>query len=146
MKTAYLKKSEVKNRWLLVDAENQILGRMATRVASLLRGKETPAFTPNVDTGDFVVVVNAEKVRLTGKKWSDKIYYHHSGYIGGIKEHTAARVREMHPTELIRHAVRGMLPRGPLGYHLLKKLKVYAGVDHPHQAQNPVRITIEGKP
>jgi large subunit ribosomal protein L13 len=143
MKTEYIKKSNVKRRWLLVDAENQTLGRMATRVASLLRGKESPAFTPNVDGGDFVVVINAEKVRLTGKKWSDKMYYHHSGYIGGIKERTAARVRATHPTDLVRHAVRGMLPRGPLGYHLLSKLKVYAGVDHPHQAQKPEKITIE---
>ena len=145
MKTEYIRKSNVKRRWLLVDAENQTLGRMATRVASLLRGKESPTFTPNVDTGDFVVVINAKKVRLTGKKWSDKMYYHHSGYVGGIKERTAARVRDTHPTDLVRHAVRGMLPRGPLGYHLLKKLKVYEGVDHPHQAQKPEKITIEVK-
>jgi large subunit ribosomal protein L13 len=142
MKTIHAKKSEVERRWLLIDAKDVVLGRMASHVAHILRGKHTPLFTPHVDTGDFVVVINAEQVKLTGKKWDDKMYYDHTGYPGGLKERSANAMRETHPTEIITRAVRGMLPKGPLGYEMLRKLKVYAGAEHPHQAQQPEQIEI----
>jgi large subunit ribosomal protein L13 len=118
---------------------------MASEVASLLRGKRNPNFTPHVDTGDFVVVVNAEKVKLTGKKWEKKMYYDHSGYLGGMNARNAEAMRKKRPTEIIRRAVKGMLPKGPLGYEMIRKLKIYAGPDHPHEAQQPEKIEIEGK-
>lgn len=145
MTTVHAKKGQVEHRWLLVDANGLVLGRMASEVASLLRGKRNPNFTPHVDTGDFVVVVNAEKVRLTGKKWQKKMYYNHSGYLGGLHEQTAEAMRAKRPTEIIRRAVKGMLPKGPLGYEMIRKLKIYAGPDHPHEAQQPEKIEIEGK-
>ena len=145
MTTVHAKKGQVTHRWLLVDAQGLVLGRMASEVASLLRGKRNPNFTPHVDTGDFVVVVNAEKVRLTGKKWQKKMYYNHSGYLGGLHEQTAEAMRAKRPTEIIRRAVKGMLPKGPLGYEMIRKLKIYAGPDHPHEAQQPEKIEIEGK-
>jgi large subunit ribosomal protein L13 len=111
---------------------------MATEIADILRGKNKPVYTPHVDTGDFVVVINAEKVRLTGKKWDQKVYYHHSGYIGGIKGHPAREVLEKKPEELVRHAVKGMLPKNRLGRRMITKLKVYRGSEHPHEAQVPV--------
>lgn len=142
MKTVHAKNSEVQRRWLLIDADNQVLGRMATKVADILRGKTKAIYTPHVDTGDFVVVINAEKVKLTGNKWRDKLYYDHTGYVGGLRERTATTMRERHPDEVIRRAVRGMLPRGPLGYAMFSKLKVYAGAEHPHTAQKPEKISL----
>jgi len=126
--------------WFVVDASDQSLGRLAAKVATVLRGKNNPAFTPHVDCGDFVVVVNAEKIRLTGDKLNKKIYYRHSGYVGGIREETAGELLARRPEELIRRAVSGMLPRNRLGRQLIEKLKVYAGPDHPHQAQQPQEL------
>jgi len=145
MKTEHAKKGQVERRWLLVDASDQVLGRVATQVATILRGKHTPRYTPHVDTGDFVVVINAEKIRLTGRKWDQKKYYSYSGWPGGLKERTAREMREKKPTEIIRHAVRGMLPKGPLGYAMIRKLKVYAGPEHPHAAQQPQPLQSGGK-
>ena len=139
MKTYFAKKEEpIEKKWVLIDAEGKILGRMATEIADILRGKNKPVFTPHVDTGDFVVVINADKVRLTGKKWDQKVYYHHSGYIGGIKAHPAREVLEKKPEELVRHAVKGMLPKNRLGRRMITKLKIYSGSEHPHEAQMPV--------
>jgi len=135
MKTFVAKENEVKKGWYLVDAENKILGRLATQIAMRLRGKHKPIFTPHADTGDFVVVINAEKVALTGKKWDKKIYYRHSGYIGGLKEISAKKLLEKKPEDVLRFAVRGMLPKNSLGRRQLKKLKIYTGTEHPHQAQ-----------
>jgi large subunit ribosomal protein L13 len=145
MKTIHAKSNEQQRRWLLVDAKDMVLGRMASELASILRGKRNPQFTKHVDTGDFVIVVNAEHVKLTGKKWEDKMYYDHSGYIGGLKERSAGTMRKTHPTDIIRRAVKGMLPKGPLGYKMITKLKIYAGADHPHEAQKPEKIEFEGK-
>ncbi len=129
--------SELKNDWYVVDAEGKTLGRLATKVATLLMGKHKPSFTPFLKTGDFVVVVNASKVHLTGKKEENKIYRRHSGYPGGLKEATARQVREKQPERLIESAVTGMLPKNKLGNQLASRLKVYPGADHPHQAQSP---------
>lgn len=137
MKTQVAKKEEVTRDWFLVDADNKVLGRIASEIAKVLRGKNKPVFTPSVDTGDFVIVLNAEKIALTGKKLSDKVYYSHSGYIGGIKSITAGKLLEKKPEDLLRIAVRGMLPKNKLGRHMLKKLKVYTGGEHPHKAQQP---------
>jgi large subunit ribosomal protein L13 len=136
------KKALADRRWLLVDADGAVLGRLATRVASLLRGKGKPSFTPYLDCGDFVVVVNAAKVRLSGKKDETKIYVRHSGFPGGIKRASAGRVRANHPERLITDAVTGMLPKNRLGRALATKLKVYAGAEHPHAAQNPQPLAI----
>jgi large subunit ribosomal protein L13 len=135
MKTFVAKEKEVKKNWYLVDAKNKILGRLATQIAMRLRGKHKPIFTPHADTGDFIVVINAEKVSLTGKKWDKKIYYRHSGYIGGLKEISAKKLLEKKPEDVLRFAVRGMLPKNSLGRRQLKKLKIYVGSEHPHQAQ-----------
>jgi large subunit ribosomal protein L13 len=137
MKTWNAKASEVERRWYLVDAEGKTLGRLATRIADTLRGKNKPQYTPHVDTGDFVVVVNAEKISVTGKKLDDKVYYRHSGYPGGIKQRTLREQLERRPTEVIRKAVKGMLPKNKLASAQLTKLKVYAGPEHPHAAQDP---------
>lgn len=137
MKTYVPRASEVKNDWHVVDAEGKTLGRLATQVATLLMGKHKPSFTPFLKTGDFVVVVNAAKVHLTGKKEDNKIYRRHSGYPGGLKESTAREVRKKQPERLIESAVTGMLPKNKLGNQLASRLKVYATADHPHQAQNP---------
>ncbi len=136
------KRSDNEGKWCVVDADGAVLGRLATAVASRLRGKHNPLYTPHADTGDWVVVVNADKVQLTGKKWSQKTYYRHSGYIGGIKAVTAKTLLEKRPEELIRSAVKGMLPKNRLGRQLFKKLKVYAGSDHPHAAQQPETLHI----
>ena len=131
--------------WYVVDADGQILGRLAAKVASLLRGKTKPTFTPNADTGDFVIVVNAEKVKLTGRKMTDKKYRRHTGYIGGLKETTPEKVLgTTHPERLVEWAVRGMLPKSRLGDRLFTKLKVYAGPDHPHKAQQPKPLAVNG--
>jgi len=143
MKTYQAKKEELKHQWYLVNAEGKVLGRLASELAKILRGKHKPTFTPHVDTGDFVVVVNAEKVGLTGKKLKDKIYYRHTGYPGGIKEVSAEKLLAKKPTELIRRAVKGMLPKNSLGRQMLRKLKVYAGPNHPHKAQNPVPLELK---
>jgi len=145
MKTLHAKKENVKRRWLLLDATGRPLGRLASRVASILRGKHTPNYTPHVDAGDFVVVINAGKVLLTGKKLDSMMVRDYSGYPGGLKERSARLVLKTKPEELIRRAVRGMLPRGPLGYAMIRKLKVYGGAEHPHVAQNPQPVELEGK-
>ena len=137
MKTQVAKKEEVTREWYLVDGENLVLGRVATRIANILRGKNKPLFTPSVDTGDFVIVVNAEKIALTGNKLADKMYYSHSGYPGGIKSISAGKLLEKKPEEIIRKAVKGMLPKNKLARHMLNKLKVYSGPEHPHKAQQP---------
>ncbi len=144
MKTTEFYTREKSNQgWYVVDAQDQVLGRLATRVASVLRGKHKPMYTPNADIGDFVIVINADKVRLTGKKMTDKSYYRHSGYIGGIKETTPGKVlASKHPQRIIEWAVRGMLPKSRLGDRLFTKLKVYAGPDHPHQAQLPRPLAV----
>lgn len=135
MKTYSLKGAEIDKRWHVVDAEGQTLGRLATQVASLLMGKHKPTYSPHLDMGDFVVVVNAEKVRVTGKKMEDKNYYRHTGYMGGLKVTNLATMLERHPGRVIETAVRGMLPRNRLSRHVYRHLKVYAGPDHPHAAQ-----------
>jgi len=137
------KRSDIDEKWWLVDADGEVLGRLATQIAARLRGKHNPMFTPHVDSGDSVVVVNAEKIVLTGRKWAQKKYYHHSGYIGGIKEITAKKLHEKQPEDLIRFAVKGMLPKNRLGRTLLKKLKIYVGGDHPHEAQKPEPLTLQ---
>jgi large subunit ribosomal protein L13 len=143
MKTWNAKPGEVERRWYLVDAEGKNLGRLATQVAETLRGKGKPQYTPHVDTGDFVVVVNAEKVTVTGKKLDDKIYYRHSGYPGGLRQRTLREQLDRRPTEVLRKAVRGMLPRNRLGRAQLRKLKIYTGADHPHAAQSPQPLNLE---
>jgi len=136
-KTLSAKPAEVEQAWYVVDAENQIVGRLASEVAALLRGKHKPYFTPHVDCGDYVIIVNADKVRFSGKKETDKLYYRYSGYPGGLQSRTAKEMRERRPEHLVRHAVKGMLPKGPLGRSMLRKLKVYAAPTHPHEAQQP---------
>ena len=137
MKTQFAKKGEIERRWYVVDAKDAILGRLATKIATYLRGKNKPVFTPNVDTGDFIIVINADKVRLTGRKLDNKIYYHHTGYIGGIKAQSAKSMIDKTPEKIIEKAVWGMLPKNTLGKQMLKKLKVYKGAEHPHKAQAP---------
>ncbi|MBU1743080.1 MAG: 50S ribosomal protein L13, partial [Proteobacteria bacterium] len=128
--------------WVLVDAEGQVLGRLATQVALRLRGKHKPTFAPHLDQGDFVVVINADKIKLTGRKWDQKMYHRHSGYIGGLRSIVAKKLLAKKPEELIRHAVRGMLPKNRLGRKLIGKLNVYAGPEHPHQAQRPQPLSL----
>ncbi|MCF6289873.1 MAG: 50S ribosomal protein L13 [Desulfobacterales bacterium] len=142
MKTHLTPVKEIVKNWYIVDAEDKVLGRLATEIATRLRGKHKPNYSPFMDVGDFIVVVNAEKIRLTGKKLTDKMYYRHSGYMGGLTEQTAKEVLEKKPEELIRAAVKGMLPKNTLGRAQLKKLKVYAGGEHPHEAQQPVALAI----
>lgn len=142
MKTVSMRAQDVQRSWLVVDAEGKTLGRLATEIARRLRGKHKPEYTPHVDTGDYVVVVNAAKVQVTGAKTTDKIYYHHTGYPGGIKGVSFEHLRDSHPERIIERAVKGMLPRGPLGRDMLRKLKVYAGNEHPHSAQQPEPLEI----
>jgi len=136
------KNSDNRGKWWVVDAEGAVLGRLASEVASRLRGKHNPLFTPHVDTGDWVIVINAEKVNLTGRKWDQKHYYRHSGYIGGLKSITARKLLEKRPEDLVRFAVKGMLPKNRLGRKLFKKLKVYPGGEHPHSAQQPEVLSV----
>jgi large subunit ribosomal protein L13 len=145
MKTYNAKPGEVARDWYVVDAEGKTLGRLATAIADTLRGKNKPQYTPHVDTGDFVVVVNAEKVAVTGKKLDEKIYYRHSGYPGGLKERTLRAQLERRPTEVLRKAVKGMLPRNRLARQQITKLKIYAGPEHPHDAQAPKPLPLEDK-
>ncbi|MDR1728490.1 MAG: 50S ribosomal protein L13 [Acidobacteriota bacterium] len=142
MKSFIPKEKDMQKRWHVIDAEGQVLGRLATKVATLLTGKDKPVYTPFLDTGDHVVVINAEKVKLTGKKLSDKMYRYHTGFPGGLKETTAADLLAKNPGKLIQEAVTGMLPKTKLGRAMRKKLKVYAGAEHPHQAQRPEPLAI----
>ncbi len=137
MKTFSAKAHEVKRDWYLIDANDKVLGRLAVEIARRLRGKHKAIYTPHVDTGDYIVVVNAERLRVTGKKATDKIYYRHSQFAGGIKSTSFAKLQSRFPTQVLEKAVKGMLPKGPLGYAMLKKLKVYSGPSHPHAAQQP---------
>lgn len=143
MKTYYAKPNEVEREWLLIDAKDQVLGRVAAKAAHILRGKHKPQYTPHVDTGDFVVIINADKIRVTGNKTEKKEYFRHSGYPGGLKSETFAEAMEKHPERVIEHAVKGMLPKNTLGRSMGKKLKVYAGSEHPHTAQQPREIKME---
>lgn len=141
--TRYAKAGEVERNWVLIDAEGATLGRLATKAAMILRGKNKPQYTPNADTGDFVVIVNADKVVLTGNKADQKRYWRYSGYLGGLKFESFREAMAKHPERVIEHAVKGMLPKNTLGRQMGKKLKVYAGPEHPHQAQNPRKIDLE---
>ena len=140
--TPWVKKEEVKREWYIVDAKDKILGRLASKLAYMLQGKHRPDYTPHVDQADFIVIINADKIRLTGKKWDQKIYWRHSGYLGGLKLQTARQLLEKHPERLIYLAVKRMLPRNRLRKRLLKKLKIYSGPNHPHLAQNPKPLEI----
>ena len=142
MKSFMAKAEEVQHGWVVVDAQNKVLGKMATQIAMRLRGKHRPEYTPHVDTGDFVVVVNVAKLRVTGRKAERKVYYRHSGYPGGIKQDTFAKLHAEKPERVLKKAVKGMLPKGPLGYAMLSKLKLYAGATHPHSAQQPKALEI----
>jgi large subunit ribosomal protein L13 len=142
MKTFSAKPHEVKHDWFVVDATDKVLGRLATEIARRLRGKHKAEYTPHVDTGDFIVVVNAEKLRVTGAKAGQKMYYRHSGYPGGIYEDTFTKLQQRAPARVLEKAVKGMLPKGPLGYAMIKKLKVYAGGNHPHAAQQPRALEV----
>ena len=143
MKDTYMqKKEDLVRNWYVIDAEGQNLGRVATKVAHVLRGKHKPTYTPHIDCGDFVIVVNASKVNLTGNKLDKKIYYNHSGYTGGLRERTARVMKEQYPVEMMERAVKGMLPKGRLGRQMYKKLFVYEGADHKHQAQKPTEVEI----
>ncbi|MDE2730760.1 MAG: 50S ribosomal protein L13 [Bacteroidota bacterium] len=136
-KTRSVKAAQIERAWFVIDADQAVVGRLASQIAAILRGKHRPYFTPHVDTGDYVIVVNAEKVRFTGNKEEDKLYYRYSGYPGGLKSRRASEMRQRRPEHIVRHAVRGMLPKGRLGRSMLSKLKVYAGTEHPHAAQQP---------
>ncbi len=142
MKTFSAKPHEVQREWYVVDANEQVLGRLASQIALRLRGKHKPEYTPHVDTGDFIVVVNAGKIRVTGNKGMDKIYYRHSTYPGGIRETSFDKMQQKHPGRALQIAVKGMLPKGPLGYAMIKKLKIYAAAEHPHTAQQPKALTV----
>jgi len=142
MKTYLAPIKEIERKWYVVDAKDKILGRLATEIAHRLRGKHKPTFSPFIDNGDFIIVTNADRIQLTGKKWDDKKYYRHTGYMGGIKDSTAKELLEKHPTDLITKAVKGMLPKNKIGRAQLKKLKVYAGAEHPHKAQQPAELTL----
>jgi len=142
MKTYSAKPGEVRNDWYVVDAQGKVLGRLAVQIASRLRGKHKPEYTPHVDTGDYIVVVNASKIRVTGRKAEDKKYYRHTGYPRGIREPDFAKLQAKHPDRVLQRAVKGMLPKGPLGYAMLKKLKIYAEAVHPHAAQQPKALQV----
>ena len=144
MKNSYMqKKEEVVRNWYVIDAEGVNLGRLATKVATMLRGKHKPTYTPNIDCGDYIIVVNASKINLTGNKLNDKMYYDHSGYTGGLRERTAKEMKENYPVEMIERAVKGMLPHNRLGRQMFKKLFVYAESEHPHMAQKPEKVEVK---
>lgn len=145
MKTYSAKPLEVERKWYLIDAEGEILGKLATKIANILRGKNKPEYTPHVDTGDFVIVINAEKIQVTGKKETGKIYYHHTGYPGGLKSASFSELMAKNPTLALEKAVKGMLPHNTLGDEQFQKLKIYAGSEHPHTAQQPVALKKEAK-
>jgi len=140
--TTMARKETVTRKWYVVDADGVVLGRLAAKVATVLRGKDKPTYTPSVDTGDFVIVVNAEKVRLTGNKETQKVYYRHSGYPGGLRETPYLAMKRLHPERIVEEAVRGMLPKTPLGRQMFMKLKVYGGAEHPHAAQSPEPLEV----
>jgi large subunit ribosomal protein L13 len=142
MKTYITPPGDIERKWYVIDAKDKVLGRLATEIASRLRGKHKPTFSPFMDNGDFIIVTNAAYVQLTGAKWDDKKYYHHTGYMGGLKETSARELLTKHPTDLVFNAVKGMLPKNKLGRAQLKKLKVYAQADHPHAAQLPEELVI----
>lgn len=142
MKTYMANPSAIERKWYVIDAEGCTLGRLSAEVASILRGKKKPVYTPHEDTGDYVIIVNAEKIKVTGKKLDQKIYYHHSDYVGGMKETTLREMLDKHPERVIELAVKGMLPKGPLGRQMIKKLFVYAGPEHKHQAQKPEALSL----
>lgn len=142
MKTYSAKPQDIRRQWHLIDAEGKTLGRLSTEIARRLRGKHKPEFTPHIDTGDYIVVINAEKVHVTGKKLSDKMYHHHTGYIGNLKSESLEQLLARKPEKVIQTAVKGMMPRGPLGRAMLRKLKVYAGAEHPHTAQQPQALEL----
>ena len=142
--TKYAKPGEVARKWVLIDADGAILGRLATQIATILRGKNKPQYTPHTDTGDYVIVINADKVQLTGNKAAKKSYWRYSGWLGGLKTESFEEAMAKHPERVIEHAVKGMLPKTTLGRQQFGKLKVYAGPEHPHAAQNPVKIELEG--
>jgi len=142
MKTFTATPSTIKREWCVVDAADKTLGRLATELASRLRGKHKPEFTPNMDTGDYMVVVNAEKIKVTGKKLEDKMYHHHTGYVGNLKSINLGKLLAQHPERVLQSAVKGMLPKGPLGRAMFRKLHVYAGPDHPHEAQQPTQLEL----
>lgn len=142
MRTKIARKQDIERKWYLIDAEGQILGRLSSRIAKILMGKNKPIWSPNIDTGDFVVVINASKIKVTGRKLDDKVYYKHSGYLGGLKEESLRSLLKRKPETVIKLAVRGMLPKTKLGNRMIKKLKVYKEDKHPHQAQNPERIEV----
>lgn len=143
MKTFSARKEDIEQKWFVVDAEDKIVGRLASGIAIVLRGKNKPIFTPHVDTGDNIVVLNADKVRFTGRKWEQKKYYRHSTYPGGLKETVAGKMIKQKPEEVLRHAVWGMIPHNRLGRQIMKKLRIYAGSEHPHEAQKPEILEIE---
>ena len=145
MKTFSAKSHEVKSDWYIIDATDKVLGRLAAEIAHRLRGKHKAEYTPHVDTGDYIVVTNVEKIRVTGRKQQDKMYYHHSGFPGGIKSINFAKLQLENPTRILERAVKGMLPKNPLGRAMYRKLKVYAGNEHPHVAQQPKSLDLEGK-
>jgi large subunit ribosomal protein L13 len=142
MKTYTAKAGEIRQDWYVVDAAGKVLGRLAAEIARRLRGKHKPEFTPHMDTGDYIVVVNADKLRVTGRKAESKIYYRHSGYPGGLYSTSFAKLHARHPDRVLKLAVKGMLPKGPLGYAMLRKMKIYSGVSHPHAAQQPKNLEI----
>jgi|SRR5690625_395302 len=145
MRTTFMANDQnVERKWLVVDAEDETLGRLASEVATLLRGKHKPTFTPHVDTGDYVIIVNAEKIKLTGNKLNDKMYYSHSGYTGNLKSKTAGEMIEKNPEKMLELTIKGMLPKGPLGRKMAKKLHVYRGAEHNHQAQKPEVYELKG--
>jgi large subunit ribosomal protein L13 len=144
VKTYYAKPGEVEREWVIIDAEDQVLGRVAAKAAQILKGKHKPQYTPHVDTGDFVIIINADKIKVTGTKAATKTYYRHSGFPGGLKQETFTEGMTKHPERIIEHAVKGMLPKNTLGRAMGKKLKVYVGAEHPHAAQQPRKIELEG--
>jgi large subunit ribosomal protein L13 len=145
MRSTYIAKpAEVNRKWFVVDAEGKTLGRLSSEIASILRGKHKPTYTPHLDTGDHVIIINAEKIELTGKKLSDKIYYRHTNHPGGLKERTAKEMRDKYPDRMLELAIKGMLPKGSLGRQMIKKLNVYRGSEHPHQAQKPEVYELRG--
>ena len=143
MKTRFVKPADANRKWVLIDAENVTLGKVAVKAASMLRGKNKPSFTPNLETGDYVVIINAEKAKMSGKKAQDKIYYKHSGWMGGLTSETYEHLLDRKPTAPMEKAIKGMLPSGPLGNQLFRNLKVYAGAEHPHEAQMPVKVEVK---
>lgn len=142
-KTSHANKATVEKAWVLVDAKDKVLGRVASQIAHIIKGKHKTSYTPHVDCGDHVVVINADKVKMTGKKWTDRVIFTHSGYPGGQREHTPAQIRTKHPERLVEHAVKGMLPKNRLGRELFRSLHVYVGMEHPHVAQQPKEIKLE---